>query len=74
MKQIAHLFEIYRIIKLIINFNNLKNMSFNVQEVAQLLKQAKENKKPYVFFTGAGCSVKADVPSATGLIQEICEN
>ena len=48
-------------------------MSFNVQEVAQLLKQAKENKKPYVFFTGAGCSVKADVPSATGLIQEICE-
>lgn len=48
-------------------------MSFNVQEVAQLLKQAKENKKPYVFFTGAGCSVEADVPSATGLIQEICE-
>ena len=48
-------------------------MSFNVQETAQLLKQAKENKKPYVFFTGAGCSVKADVPSATGLIQEICE-
>ncbi|MEG0030367.1 TPR end-of-group domain-containing protein [Acinetobacter sp.] len=48
-------------------------MSFNVQEVAQLLKQAKENKKPYVFFTGAGCSVKADVPSATGLIQEICD-
>ncbi|AZN64505.1 hypothetical protein CFH90_10860 [Acinetobacter johnsonii] len=48
-------------------------MSFNVQEVAQLLKQAKENRKPYVFFTGAGCSVKADVPSATGLIQEICE-
>ena len=48
-------------------------MSFNVQEVAQLLKQAKENKKPYVFFTGAGCSVKADVPTATKLIQEICE-
>lgn len=48
-------------------------MSFTVQEVAQLLKQAKENEKPYVFFTGAGCSVKADVPSATGLIKEICE-
>lgn len=48
-------------------------MSFNVQEVAQLLKQAKENKKPYVFFTGAGCSMKADVPTATKLIQEICE-
>lgn len=48
-------------------------MSFTVQEVAQLLKQAKENEKPYVFFTGAGCSVKADVPSATDLIQEICE-
>lgn len=48
-------------------------MSFNVQEVAQLLKQAKENEKPYVFFTGAGCSMKAGVPSATGLIQEICE-
>lgn len=48
-------------------------MSFTAQEVAQLLKQAKENKKPYVFFTGAGCSVQADVPSATGLIQEIRE-
>ncbi len=48
-------------------------MSFTVQEVAQLLKQSKENEKPYVFFTGAGCSVKADVPSATGLIKEICE-
>jgi NAD-dependent SIR2 family protein deacetylase len=48
-------------------------MSFTVQEVAQLLKQAKENEKPYVFFTGAGCSVKAGVPSATGLIKEICE-
>lgn len=48
-------------------------MSFTVQEVAQLIKQAKENEKPYVFFTGAGCSIKANVPSATGLIQEICE-
>lgn len=49
-------------------------MSFNVQEIAQLLKQAKENKKPYVFFTGAGCSMSADIPSATGLIKEIREN
>lgn len=48
-------------------------MSFSVQEVAQLLKKAKENEKPYVFFTGAGCSIKADVPSATGLIKEICK-
>lgn len=48
-------------------------MSFNVQEIAQLLKQAKENKKPYVFFTGAGCSMSADIPSATGLIKEIQE-
>ncbi len=46
-------------------------MSFTVQEVAQLLKQAKENEKPYVFFTGAGCSISAGVPSATGLIEEI---
>lgn len=46
-------------------------MSFSVQEVAQLLKQAKENEKPYVFFTGAGCSISAGVPSATGLIEEI---
>lgn len=46
-------------------------MSFCVQEVAQLLKQAKENQKPYVFFTGAGCSISAGVPSATGLIEEI---
>lgn len=46
-------------------------MSFSIQEVAELLKQAKENKKPYVFFTGAGCSISAGVPSATGLIEEI---
>ena len=46
-------------------------MSFSIQEVAELLKQAKENKKPYVFFTGAGCSISAGVPSATGLIKEI---
>lgn len=46
-------------------------MSFTVQEVAQLLKQAKENEKTYVFFTGAGCSISAGVPSATGLIEEI---
>ncbi len=46
-------------------------MSFTVKEVAQLLKQAKENEKPYVFFTGAGCSISAGVPSATGLIEEI---
>jgi tetratricopeptide (TPR) repeat protein len=46
-------------------------MSFTVQEVAQLLKQSKENKKPYVFFTGAGCSISAGVPSATSLIEEI---
>ena len=46
-------------------------MSFSVQEVAQLLKQAKENKKPYIFFTGAGCSISAGVPSAAGLIEEI---
>lgn len=48
-------------------------MSFSIQEVAELLKQAKENKKPYVFFTGAGCSISAGVPSATGLIKEICQ-
>lgn len=46
-------------------------MSFSIKEVAELLKQAKENKKPYVFFTGAGCSISAGVPSATGLIEEI---
>ncbi|WP_286832927.1 MULTISPECIES: SIR2 family protein [Acinetobacter] len=48
-------------------------MSFSVQEVAQLLKQAKDNKKPYVFFTGAGCSRSAGVPTAIELISEIKE-
>lgn len=46
-------------------------MSFSIKEVAELLKQAKDNEKPYVFFTGAGCSISAGVPSATGLIEEI---
>lgn len=48
-------------------------MSFSVQEVAQLLKQAKDNKKPYIFFTGAGCSRSAGVPTAIELISEIKE-
>ncbi|OTG64095.1 hypothetical protein B9T29_02005 [Acinetobacter sp. ANC 3903] len=48
-------------------------MSFTVQEVAQLLKQAKEKQKPYVFFTGAGCSRSAGVPTAIELIDEIRE-
>jgi len=48
-------------------------MSFSVQEVAQLLKQAKDNNKPYIFFTGAGCSRSAGVPTAIELIDEIRE-
>ena len=58
----------YHSFRLILGFYT---MSFTVQEVAKLLKQAKENEKPYVFFTGAGCSISAGVPSATGLIEEI---
>nr|QXF14455.1 photosystem I assembly protein Ycf3 [uncultured bacterium] len=44
---------------------------FTVQDFAQFLKNAKEDNKPYVLFTGAGCSYTAGIPLAGELVEEI---
>lgn len=45
--------------------------SYTAKDVAELMRSAKEAKNPYVFFTGAGCSITAGVPSANSLVAEI---
>ncbi|AXF86327.1 NAD-dependent protein deacetylase [Ephemeroptericola cinctiostellae] len=39
--------------------------------IATYIKNAKEKGKPYVIFTGAGCSLSAGIPLAGKLIEEI---
>lgn len=48
-------------------------VTYTVEDIAELMRSAKETGQPYVFFTGAGCSVSAGIPLASKLIQEICE-
>ena len=45
--------------------------SYTAKDVAELMRSAKDAKNPYVFFTGAGCSISAGVPSANSLVEEI---
>lgn len=44
---------------------------YSVKDLAECLKRAKANKTPFVLFTGAGCSVSADIPLASELVREI---
>lgn len=48
-------------------------ITYTVEDIAELMRSAKSSGQPYVFFTGAGCSVSAGIPLASKLIQEICE-
>ena len=45
--------------------------SFTVKDIAKLMKDSKKSRKPFVFFTGAGCSKSADIPLAFELVAEI---
>ena len=44
---------------------------YQVQDLAEFMHKAKSNNKPFVFFTGAGCSVSAGIPLAAKLIDEM---
>lgn len=48
-------------------------ITYTVEDIAELMRSAKSSGQPYVFFTGAGCSVSAGIPLAPKLTQEICE-
>ncbi len=44
---------------------------YDIAELAEFMRKAKDNNKPFVFFTGAGCSVTAGIPLAKKLIEEM---
>lgn len=46
-------------------------MSVTVKSIADAMKLSYKSKKPFVLFTGAGCSLSAGMPSANDLIREI---
>ncbi|MFM5484455.1 tetratricopeptide repeat protein [Aeromonas veronii] len=51
----------------------MDNMSpqYNISDLAEFMRRAKESNKPFVFFTGAGCSITAGIPLAKKLITEM---
>jgi len=54
-------------------FYKMDNASqqYNVSDLAKFMRKAKDSNKPFVFFTGAGCSVTAGIPLAKKLIEEM---
>uniref|UniRef100_UPI003D1E3B5A tetratricopeptide repeat protein n=1 Tax=Aeromonas veronii TaxID=654 RepID=UPI003D1E3B5A len=46
-------------------------LQYNISDLAKFMKKAKDSNKPYVFFTGAGCSVTAGIPLAKKLTEEM---
>ncbi|MBQ4673969.1 tetratricopeptide repeat protein [Aeromonas dhakensis] len=44
---------------------------YNISDLAEFMRKAKDNNKPFVFFTGAGCSFTAGIPLAKKLIAEM---
>ena len=47
--------------------------SYNVKDLAEYMKRAKDKGQPFVLFTGAGCSKSAGMPLASELVAEINE-
>ncbi|MFM5686080.1 tetratricopeptide repeat protein [Aeromonas caviae] len=47
------------------------SQQYNVSDLAKFMRKAKDSNKPFVFFTGAGCSVTAGIPLAKKLIEEM---
>lgn len=44
---------------------------YDISELAEFMRRSKKDNKPYVFFTGAGCSKTAGIPLAGELITEM---
>ncbi|WP_165525556.1 tetratricopeptide repeat protein [Psychrobacter pygoscelis] len=47
------------------------SQQYSVEDLARFMKDAKDAEKPYVFFTGAGCSVSAGIPLASKIVEEL---
>ncbi|HFT7662160.1 TPA: hypothetical protein ACGR4R_002587 [Aeromonas veronii] len=47
------------------------SLQYNVSDLAKFMRKAKDGNKPFVFFTGAGCSVTAGIPLAKRLTEEM---
>ncbi|AAN53142.2 hypothetical protein HRJ35_02880 [Shewanella oneidensis MR-1] len=47
--------------------------SYDVKDLAEYMRRAKRDNKPFVLFTGAGCSKSAGIPLASELVNEINE-
>ncbi len=54
-----------------LSFDIVKQPTFNLDNIAELMRQAKDNGNPYVLLTGAGCSKSAGVPLADQLVTEM---
>lgn len=46
---------------------------YNINDLAHFMKRSREDDNPYVFVTGAGCSVTAGIPLANQIVKELNE-
>lgn len=53
------------------DFGISKHQTFNLKDIAELVRQAKESETPYTILTGAGCSQSAGIPLAGELVKEM---
>ena len=46
---------------------------YTIKDLAQFMQSAREDKdqKPFIFITGAGCSVTAGIPLANKIVSEL---
>ena len=42
-----------------------------IEEIAESVRNAKDRKRPFSLLIGAGCSVKAGIPTAAGFVEKI---
>tara|TARA_R110002124_G_C8920322_1_gene511186 strand:+ start:165 stop:1865 length:1701 start_codon:yes stop_codon:yes gene_type:complete len=53
------------------DFGISEHQTFNLKDIAELVRQAKESETPYTILTGAGCSQSAGIPLAGELVKEM---
>lgn len=44
---------------------------YTIKDLAQFMKSARDEERPYIFATGAGCSVTAGIPLARKIVEEL---
>ena len=61
-----------RLYKGALTMNNNEN-PYAVEDLAKFMRLAKKAEKPFIFITGAGCSVTAGIPLAQKIVSELNE-